>query len=94
MGLFALGFVIKDVSILASKWEFPGTSPITPVTIYLTVSEPILTALSIGFSFPKIFFAVDSANTTLCGAFRRFFGSPFKTGIEKILKNEESASII
>ena len=45
--------------------RIPGTSAITPVTIYLTESEPILRGLSVGFSFPKILFAVDSERTTL-----------------------------
>ena len=47
-----------------------------------------------GLSFPNILFAVDSDRTTLYGALRRLFGSPFKTGIEKKSKKEESASII
>src|SRR5450759_4707147 len=69
-----------------------GDIPITPVTMYRVVSDPILSCLSIGFSFPNIFFAVDSERTTRCLAFRRFLGSPLRTGIEKKLKNEESAS--
>jgi hypothetical protein len=57
------------------------------------VSDPIFIGLSIGFSLPNIFFAADSDSTTFLGAFSKFLGSPFKTGIEKKLKKEESASI-
>ena len=94
IGFFDLSSVIKEVRILASKCDFEGTSPITPLTIYRMVSVPILMVLSIGFSLPNILFAVDSDRTALCGALRRFFGSPLRTGIEKKLKKDESASIM
>ena len=78
---------------MASKWLFSGTSPITPVITYLNESAPILRVLSMGFSFPKSFFAVVSEITTLWGVLRRLLLSPLSSGIEKISKKAESAFI-
>ena len=82
---------MNEVSIFASKCELPGTSAITPETIYLIVSDPILNVLSIGFSSPNIFLAVDS-DRLLYGSIKKILDPPSNTGIEKKLKKDESAS--
>jgi len=92
-GSFESGFVIKEEIISPQNESFPEYRHYSGNCISCCVRS-YSKHFVIGFWPPKYFLAVEAEITTFRGALSKFLGSPFKTGIEKKLKKEESASTI
>ena len=83
-----------ETSISKRKWEFRGTSLMTPVTFCNTLCPPtwVSIVLSRGSSAPKHFAARVSERTIELGSLKAVLALPFTRGKEKTSKNEASAA--